>query len=549
MVRCFIYKIIFITWFVILCYSTHAQDSTSHEKGVIATVREKIDNFKSKISSPLDSVKQRATTATDTIHSPRLDSLKAKTDLQNIPGDSLQKSKSKVSHKIQQIPNTVKEKADRTEEKFNKPIDEVNSKITAVDNSVQEKVSKVEEKINAPINKTEDKVKAGVSKATDGEVQLPDKDLNITAEKLGGVDTNKKLEGLQSPNKDLPGLDGKLNEGLPSAEKLNLSTDKLSVDQLKEKAGIDIPQQDNIAKVSEGLKGVDSNLDKAEGYEKELKQINEDGIGSAEKLPELAEQKVSGFELVNNFSKEAQRHTDEQAKYEAMIARYKDKKALQQEIARKAQNVANEKINDNTPQFKKAQQQIAKAKKLNPDVKSFKEMKKKRTNEMKGKPFYEHLVPGLTVQAYNKKIFAVDWGMQLSYKITSRFWLGAGGFYRTSFSEGHSTWIKGENVYGIRSYFNFGLYKELYAHGELSSMLTKYETKDPLAHPSYQKVYNALVGIGRRYDISRKLKGSVLILYCTEIKGDLPTVSRLTARIEFNLNTGKRKNRIKAIIE
>jgi hypothetical protein len=143
---------------------------------------------------------------------------------------------------------------------------------------------------------------------------------------------------------------------------------------------------------------------------------------------------------------------------------------MEQEIIRKAKLVANDKLNKLTPALKSAQQQIAKAKKLNPAVQSFKDIVKKRPNEMKGKPFRDRFVPGLSLQSYRQEKFTVDWAVEVGYRVSGRLTTGAGYTYRVSLSEKNLNWIGNEGVSGYRFYTEFRLLKGIYAHGEFETL-------------------------------------------------------------------------------
>jgi hypothetical protein len=57
-------------------------------------------------------------------------------------------------------------------------------------------------------------------------------------------------------------------------------------------------------------------------------------------------------------------------------------------------------------------------------------------------------------------------------------------------------------------------------------------------------MHTGYFGLGKRYDISRWLRGSALLLYRAQFKGHAPYMSKVNLRIEFNYNTRKRKRDI-----
>jgi hypothetical protein len=160
---------------------------------------------------------------------------------------------------------------------------------------------------------------------------------------------------------------------------------------------------------------------------------------------------------------------------------------------------------------------------------------------MASKPLYERLVPGITLQVYNKDVFTIDWGLQLGYKFSNRLIGGAGGVYRMNVSDKYESYVNSPGIYGYRLFGNFGIKKGFYVHGEFESLhlSTFVHPQTQLEVPTHA-AYSAYFGIGKRYDISKKLRGSAIILYRVEFKGDIPSMSKINLRIGFDLNTKKR---------
>src|SRR5688500_9012063 len=113
-------------------------------------------------------------------------------------------------------------------------------------------------------------------------------------------------------------------------------------------------------------------------------------------------------EPLKGFKEQSQLLTKQQMEYNAMAERYKDKKLLQQEIARKSKNIVNEKINQNVPDVKAGMSKLNKDKALG----SVKGVLNSKNNRMAGKPVGQRLIPGITLQTYKDKVFMIDFGMQ-----------------------------------------------------------------------------------------------------------------------------------------
>jgi len=555
-----------------VCYASlsWAQDSTRQEKkGIISTVHEKLNSSTTNVNQSTDSLKHKL--SAKTLHhaadsltqskwnakaaSQKYDSLQQILGSQNkltTVTDTVTKRITKPSDKLKQGADSLQHKADNylqakldsVEQKFNKPLDKLNSNISSIEKPVEQKV----EGVKQTIDQKTDKLQTNVQNATDGTVKAPIKDLNITnvdlPSKQGSVPdaaiSNSNLPGL---NTDLTGVT--VPKG--STESLRLPDTKLNVDQLKDKANLKIPEADKVKNIQGEIGQVDSKLAEAEQYGKELQGLKKMDSASVESAVKKAEDKLAemdelkGLEEAKKLEEKKLTLTKQQLEYNTMLQRYQDKKLLKDEIARKSRNVVNGKINKLTPAFKEAQEKIAKAKKINSNVEKFDDGKLKRENEMADKPFKERLVPGITLQVYNKQVFTIDWGVQLGYKLSNRLLMGVGGIYRIEVSENYSSWVKSSGIYGYRTYANFNLVKGFYVHGEFESLHL-----DSFVHPQTQmevsslQTYSGYFGIGKKYDISKKIRGSAIILYRAEFEGDLPSMSKINVRIGFDYNTKKR---------
>jgi hypothetical protein len=503
------------------------------DKGIISTVRSSL-NVRTLVK--LKPVTFRSGTPDDTVRY-YVDSVISsyEQNLQHELGDSLAHVSSDIISRSSKIGSSI----DTLGEKLNQPVIKLNSEISKAENSGYKQISKAKEKSYGSIEKNQHEINSAVDRGTDGNANGLTNDLKVPleAEYAERVDLPLKSEPLDK-------LDA-ITEGLPETD-INASIQtKVDFGEVKDKLDVKIPEQQDLDAVNERIDIIDERLAEGQQYENEIKQIEEGHLSSAEKLPGLAEETVSQLEPLQNFSSETQKITAQQAEYQALIQKYKDKKALQKEIAQKAKNVVNDRLNQHSPAFKEANAQLAKAKKLKPAVNNLKDLNKKKTNEMKGKPLYQRLVPGLTFQAYNAEKLTIDGGLQLGYKLSGRFLLGAGGIFRTSFSEEHKTWIKSEGVYGYRAYANAGLYKNFYFHGEFSALFGNLDLSIP--ENETPQVQNGYFGLGKRYTISRNFNGSILIFYRTSFKHDIASAGKVNMRIEFNYNTSRRKKLAKGL--
>jgi hypothetical protein len=490
--------------FLILCcllfsLAVYAQEDSiaSKQDGIIAAIRKKINETKARALG-ISQIKHAKDTST------------------TLMKDSLS-TISAIASKADSVTGKVNGLMQRGNELRNRPLNEVNSRV----GQAEVAISQTEDKVTKQLATADEEWKNAFSKATDGEIQAPTPDAQFNT--LIPIQ-----DDIQLKTPDRPEADGLTNS--LKGEAINI---KLNLD-----VG-DVPAMKEISNFKGELDDVDGKLETAQGYEEELRKINETGISEAKDLPADLEQKATELKPLKDFNSELQKVTAQQAEYEALIQKYKDKKALQEEILRKTRNVVNDKLNEHSAAFKEAQEKLAKVKKLNPAVQSFKEIKKKRENEMKGKSFIEHLVPGVSLQAFNRDVFKMDIAIQTSYRFTGRLAAGIGGGYQIGFSEAYPSWVRSENLYGYRTYVNYGLFKAFYGHGEFAANFGRIVINN-IESPT-NRFYSGNFGLGRRYDISRKLRGSILVLYHANIEGNMPAFSKVSMRVEFNLNTKKRK--------
>jgi hypothetical protein len=212
-------------------------------------------------------------------------------------------------------------------------------------------------------------------------------------------------------------------------------------------------------------------------------------------------------------------------------------------MIRKAKLVANDKINKLSPALKNAQQHIAKAKKLNPAVQSFKDIVKKRPNEMKGRPFRERFILGITLQSHTNDKVTMDAAVQAGYRLSGRLTTGIGYTYRVSMGKENVNWIRNEGISGYRFYADFRLMKTFYAHGEFEALTINVFKHPALSETLLDEVYGSYFGLGKRFEISRKIKGSVIGLYRVDYKGSVPGLNKINLRLGFDLNLKKEKKK------
>jgi len=433
----------------------------------------------------------------------------------------------------QKAENYVQGRLDSIEQKLNKPLDKVNSKISSIEKPIEQKVEGINKAIDQKTDKLQTGIQQGFDKATDGTAKAPIEGLDAPDINLPSKPANVSGIDISSPN--IPGLSTDLPGVTVPKETLKLPETKLNIDQLKEKANLNISEMNKVKDAKGEMGKVDSKLAEVEKYERELKGLKNLDSASIENASKKAEERIMNLDQMKGVKEQTQVLTKQQAEFNALTVRYKDKKLLQQEITRKAKDIANEKLNQNTPEVKEAMTVLNKSKS------SLKEILNKKNNSLAGKPIGQRLIPGITLQSYKRDVFMIEFGAQVGYRLTGRLRTGVGGVYRVGFSETYPAFVKGLSIYGGRLYVEFLIRKGIYFHAENELLIVTYSLNQ--APEEKQFVLGGYFGIGKQFNISKKLKGHTMALYWMDFSGRLLDQSKINLRLGFDLRTEKKKRK------
>ena len=543
-------------------------------KSVIGIIRETLNEIRGKgsadsveeFSSVEDSLRQKARLQVDSLNSKLegvTERIPTEIDLDSLnPGswgeDIIQKADSiqhapdavlsTVEQKLNKPQNILHQKTDSLTSLLEKPARVVNEKIDSTLNKINTRIDALERKVLGTVEKTESKLQEKVNSVTQDEVNIPGLDkTNIPEIDIGDAEISTQgLTGNLGLAEDLdveiPGLDTEsLELQLPEIEipDVNQQLDVPDVGDIK--AIGDVKSIDAVDDVSGGLDDVDRQLAELEKYEEELRKAKEADLAGLEKR---TEQELMKIDEAGGVAGEIQKAAAEQARYEAMARKYSDKKILEEEIRRKAKNVVTDEINHLSPAFKEAQEKIAANKKKYDEVLTMKDLPKRRSNDMRNKTFYQRLLPGVTLQVYGSDKILVDAGVQVGYRFTERLTAGLGGVYRIAISDEYRYLVRDVDIFGGRTYVDWNFRKALYLHGEFEALRVNADpvTPQPTANEKTEDhAYNAYGGIGTSFNISRRVKGSVLGLYRFELDGYVPNFNKVSVRLGFHYDLARRK--------
>ncbi len=504
------------------------QDSVQVKKGVIAKWRTVLKKQKVSLRKT-DTLKNKTLVFADSLTLPNVEN-----------ADTIKTITVQVQDSVLTMVKTLRTEENRLVDSLEQTqgslMQSINKEATDLESQLKEKPDSIAQQVEQKLTDLQDKVETKAA-AIDNELESVLKnDLDIPEASVPQVPTLPEVPDL---NTKISSDNLKLPEAV-GLEDLAGVSEKLTLPDIAGMKEINVPEEfDQLKKVSQEIDKVDGALAKAEEYETDLINLKDGKIDEVKDLPEQVEKKVLEVDEVKFLDENAKKLASQKAKHEALLQRYQDKKLLQEEIKRKRENVANDLLNKNSAVFKEAQANIAKAQKLNPVVQSFKDMPVKRTNEIKDKPFYERLIPGISLQAYNTSAFSMDFSPHLGYRLAERWTVGLGAVYRTGFNERYSSFVRSEGIFGFRNYISFKAIKGFYLHGEFETLRLAERVKPPAETNFQQNVYASHFGLGKQYPISRKINGTLLALYRIEYDGHLPGMSKINLRVGFNYVTKK----------
>lgn len=529
-------------------------------------------------------IKSKVELLNDSIKASKLDSLrkanpvgKASNKLDSIERDAqyrLGSFNSKLDSISGNTPlNKLENKVDSISSLGQSGVNRINQKVSQVQYGIRNELDSLQNGVTNKLSPVTNQVDQTFQKVNSGVESIQDKAVSETREKLNEVD-KLKLESLDRElsvsglDNELKGLDKDIIPGanlkteIPKAEidipETNLDGSKFNVDQ----PNLNVPGMEGSSpsinpgnserlKLSDvsvpGTEKVTDNLQKLEVIKtesgkiaNEVKGIRQDGLRSAN-TDELEKKafELSGVGEMDNKMKEFNKLKLEQ---ELMMQKYHDKKLIEAELKRKMKNVVNEELSTKSPVIKKAQASMSKIQKVKPAVGTVKEATRIHRNEMKGKPAKERLVPGVALQVFKGNYFSLDISTQLGFRLSGRLTSGLGVQYRLDFNKNFNYYVQGAGVYGGRSYLDFKAFKSFYLHAEFEAL--KLETRAIpaiLIEETPRIVYSSHFGIGKQFNVSKKISAMMLGFYRLEYSGRVPGATKYNARLVFNLRNQKKK--------
>lgn len=484
-------------------------------RSIGSTVQQRLANFQQRISS-------------------RTDSIQGKRPPMNVNLDSLKPQTPGVVSDVQEKSLQVQDKIDNAQNK-------VGGKANGAVNVVNDKTSNVAQNVNEKTQQQIDKLgldREGLSELGIKDTNLPGgKDLGVSSTAIPGVKLpDTAVPGVSGVDTTLPNAPGTELPSVPGANPLDGkgSSDGVKTPDLGEKLNVK-----EITDAQDGLQEVGENITEIQEQVAEVKEIKDTGLQDPDKLAEQAENRIENISQVQGATKSLSEVEEKRRAYEAMVTKYKDKKMVMADMKRKMANVVTDQVNQYTPQVMEAQDAMMKQKRILAKTGKVKGTVKKKENILGAKPFGERVIPGLTLQTMRGEDFVVDFGLQAGYRLTERLMAGVGVTYAVGFNKSYDLYARGLNTFGGRVYGDFLIMNGFFAHGEFA--LGQFRNYPASPEEPAVNTCGINTGIGKRFNLSKRLKGSMVALYRFEIKGESPQQSKINVRFGFDLYPSRKK--------
>jgi hypothetical protein len=430
----------------------------------------------------------------------------------SLPVDTLDKKKLQLDS----ARNAISHKMDSLN-RLNLPVTKYSSKLDSINrlassqNKLIGRAQGVENGVNEKLNLMN---KESIGNANlPGRVKMPEADLNITSPSIPEV---------KMPGNSIP-LDDIKVPGTP-AEKLEKIT-SLSQSELPKMDGLE-----ELEKV-EDLKKISQEID---GYEDDIKKISDGNIQDIDQIPQKIEDKVENISEVQAVKKELG---------SAELMEAPDAETMKKKAMEMAKEQAIDHFAGKQAALKSAMEKVSKLKAKYGEFASMKDLPKRKPNEMKGKPFIERVLPGLTLQIQKTENVLIDFNPLISYRITGRLAAGIGWNERISFGSKLRV-VSNDRIYGPRVNSSFRIGKGYSFKVEGEKMRTYVPPATQLIQPDANKIQwvsSLFVGLKKDYQFYKGVRGNFQILYnLYDDHNNSPYIDKLNMRFGFEFPLKKK---------
>lgn len=444
--------------------------------------------------------------------------------------DSLQQAYQKPVHKMDSVSRRLQHKLDSlsaiASSKAGLPDKLISKYKSRLDSVTRAKTQKL-----AELNQKVDKLK---SKATESL-----KDINLPPQMQGPVNNlTQSIQGYKIPivNGKIPGVDlssarlpGFQGLQLPSGNQKMSSLGNTKVPGLK-----GMGEANKLNGFTNGSKELSTITNKASGYGKDIQNITQGKMNEVKNLDKTAENEIMKTEAMG----ELKGKTGEIDKYKSQLGDRSDSsvlKMVKDQAKTELMKEATDHFKGQEAVLKQAMGQMSKLKTKYSEVKSIADLPKKLPNPLKGTPFIERIIPGITFQVYNKGHFLLDVNPVALYRITPRLSAGAGWVERVAFDKPNPNT---DRVYGPRTVFQVNWTKGFTFRFQ-PELLNTFVPPQLIPTPGVTEgqrewVWSALVGMKKEFIAYKKIRGNTEVMYnLYNPESKSPYADRLVVRFGF----------------
>lgn len=332
----------------------------------------------------------------------------------------------------------------------------------------------------------------------------------------------------------LPGLDISVSDKLKTLKLLDANDLKLQ--SLSQRLELGDEWKNYTGKLNE----VNKLAGQAGKYANEAGKVVNGNLSEVKSLDKTLEGKVSGMEGVGQLAEGQQFISDANS----MLG---DSTAMLNMAKEQLLNAAQDHFAGKEVILQEAMDKMAKLKTRLSEVQSMADLPKRLPNPLKGKPFIERLVPGISFQIQTSSYFLLDLNPMLLYKISPRILAGVGWNERIPFEE--LSIKKEQRIYGPRAAvevnwtkgIRFKLSPEL-----MNTTIPAYAaTVRGITDPAYREwVPGLFIGMKKDFKVFKYLNGNSEMLYnLVDPHDSSPYADRFSIRFGFEFSMKKRTKR------
>ncbi len=336
----------------------------------------------------------------------------------------------------------------------------------------------------------------------------------VTSPKIPGVDlpggelTDKISNLPQAGIPDLPGAE------LPEMDFVNLDIPEMPELSVPELQNLDLSP--DLASISKSVKlpdfdkleSIQSHLGKGEEALSSVSPLTTDGVinASVERIAEVGDVKQQ-LQIAEGI---------QDNEFMEVAEKMKDPEALKAEVKQQAVKKAVNHFAGKEEVLQTAMEKMSKYKAKYASLNSLSDLKKRPPNAMKGKPFIERLLPGVTFQILRNDDLFLDVNPYVGYRISGRFTSGIGWNQRIGYSTQNSYFTSPSGVYGPRWFGEARGWKGFSGRLEVECMNAvvppAFTARVP-DHGQREWVWTAMAGIKKEYRFIKGVTGTAFILF------------------------------------